>query len=84
MAVANRGEWDLVAGAVYFVQRDADPDQSGVFRLDLANDEQRRVSATLPSAIGTSLSVAADESFLVIAQTDQVDSDLILVPPPQP
>jgi hypothetical protein len=40
------------------------------------------VSALWPSAIGDTLAVAADESFLVAVRTDALETDLVYVPPP--
>jgi DNA-binding winged helix-turn-helix (wHTH) protein/Tol biopolymer transport system component len=80
----NRGAWNLTEGAIYFASAAADPAVRGLFRFDLGLGEVRRVSEHWPNAIGDTLAVAADESFLVFARTDALETDLMYVPPPLP
>lgn len=81
---AGRGEWALHPRAIYAALRGDDAASSGIYRIDLGNGERRRVSALLPNAIGGVLSIAPDESALVLVRTDRVDSDLMMVPAPRP
>lgn len=80
----TRGAWALTAGAVYFAARLEDDAAAAVHRFDLENGGVRRISTLAPSAIGDSISVAPDESALVLARTDALETDLVYVPPPQP
>ena len=54
----------------------------GIHRHDLATGELRHITDFWPSAIGDTISVAPDESFLVLARTDALETDLVYVPPP--
>ncbi len=69
--------WDLVGDAVYFPRGG---EARGLYRHDLLDGSTRRVHELLPSAIGDAVSVAPDESFAVVARTDALDVDLMLLP----
>lgn len=80
----DRGAWTLTDVAIWFALAASDPARRGIYRFDLRSAELRRISAHWPSAIGDTLAVAADESFLVFARTDALETDLVYVPPPLP
>jgi Tol biopolymer transport system component/DNA-binding winged helix-turn-helix (wHTH) protein len=69
--------WDLVGDAVYFPRGG---EARGLYRHDLLDGSTRRVHELVPSAIGDAVSVAPDESFAVVARTDALDVDLMLLP----
>jgi Tol biopolymer transport system component/DNA-binding winged helix-turn-helix (wHTH) protein len=72
--------WDLAGDAVWFP---LGGQERGLQRHDLATGETHRVHAWLPTAIGDALSVAPDGSFAVLARTDALDVDLMLLPAPR-
>lgn len=78
----NRPSWALAEGAVYFASAGSGAWPRGVHRYDPERDEAVQVTDLWPSAIGDTISVAPDESFLVIARTDALETDLVYVPPP--
>jgi DNA-binding winged helix-turn-helix (wHTH) protein/Tol biopolymer transport system component len=81
LGAENRGAWALAPTAVYASLRPENGDGPGLYRYDLADGTLRRVHELQPSAIGDSISVAADESFALLARTDGLESDLMYVPP---
>jgi DNA-binding winged helix-turn-helix (wHTH) protein/Tol biopolymer transport system component len=81
----DRGSWALHRDAIWFGVRadEASQRRAGVYRLDLSDASLRFITDLRPNAIGTSIAVAPDESALVLARTDGLETDLMYVPPPQ-
>jgi hypothetical protein len=82
LARENRGGWTLSDRAVFFSAAHGDGIEAGIHRFDLERAERRLVASLRPNAIGDTLTVAPDESILVIARTDAIETDLMYVPPP--
>lgn len=79
----DRGAWVLAERAVYFATVGTPALPRGIHRYDPESGETSQVSGFWPSAIGDAVSVAPDESFLVVARTDALETDLVYVPPPE-
>lgn len=72
--------WDLTDDAVWFTLGGA---ERGLHRYDLRTGQTRRVHTWVPNAIGDALSVAQDGTYAVLARTDALDVDLMLLPAPR-
>ena len=82
ISAENRGAWALSERGLMFASSGSAELARGVHHFDLVGGETRTVSEFWPSAIGDSLSVAPDESFVIVARTDALETDLVYVPAP--
>ncbi len=82
----DRGAWALGQDEIWYAARAdaASQRRAGIYRLDLRNAHTRFVTDLRPNAIGNSIAVAPDESALVLARNDGLETDLMYVPPPEP
>ncbi|MCI1728118.1 MAG: winged helix-turn-helix domain-containing protein [Chiayiivirga sp.] len=82
----DRGAWQLHGNAIYYTAAEDAAAQrpAGIYRHDLDSGATRFVTRERPNAIGASIALAPDESALVLARNDGLETDLVYVPPPAP
>ncbi len=65
--------WAAVNQSIYY---DQPGEQAGIWRIDINSREKEFITEYRPFSVGTSLSVNADETELLITQTDRAESDI--------